>query len=187
MNLRNILFAVLLLILLAGSQWLVETSNPANDDVPRETHNADYFLEHFTNTTMDVKGRPYRRLSADRLLHFPDDDSTELSNPYLTLFVENLPLWEIRSESGWVSGDGTLLLLNGPATLDRAASPAGEQLNIVTSNLRLQPENNYAETDEPITVKSPDSIVKSTGMQAWFSQPSRIKFLTKAKGHYAVN
>jgi lipopolysaccharide export system protein LptC len=187
MNLRTILIAALLLIFLAASQWVAETSAPVDFDVPKESHNADYFLEHFTNTIMDVDGMPYRRLSADRMLHFPDDDSTELSNPYLILFVDNLPLWEIRSESGWLSGDGTLLLLNGPATLDRAASPAGEKLNIITSNLRLQPENNYAETDEPITVKSRGSTVKSVGMQAWFSQPSKIKFLNKSKGHYVVN
>jgi lipopolysaccharide export system protein LptC len=187
MSLRTILISALLLIILAASQWVVETSDPAALDIPKESHNADFFLENFTNTIMDAEGKPYRRLTADRMLHFPDDDSTELSNPYIILFVENLPLWEIRSESGWLSGDGSLLLLNGPATLDRAASPAGEQLNIITSNLRLQPENNYAETDEPITVKTRGSTVKSVGMQAWFSHPSRIKFLTKAKGHYAVN
>ncbi len=166
---------------------MVTSSMPTDSDIQKESHSADYFLENFTNTVMDPEGKPYRRLSADRMLHFPDNDSTELNNPFLTLFVDNLPLWEIRSETGWLSGDGSLLLLNGPATIDRAASPAGQKLNIVTSNLRLQPENNYAETDEPITVKSNGNTVNSVGMQAWFSQPIRIKFLNKAKGHYAVN
>ncbi len=187
MNLRTILFAILLITLLAGSRWLAETSTPAGSDIPKESHNADFFLERFTYTVMDKEGRPDRRLSADKMLHFPDDDSTELDNPHITIFIENVPLWQIHAESGWLSGDGDLLLLNGPTTINRAASPAGNKINIVTRNLRLQPDESYAETDEHITVTSRGSTLTATGMQAWLSQPSRIKFLAKVRGHYAIN
>ncbi len=183
---RNLMFGGVLLILLGGSQWLASTSQKESVPIEPETHDADYFVENFTNTNMDVTGRPFRRLRASKMLHFPDDDSTQLTDPYLTLYEDNVPLWKIQSERGWVSGDGELLLLKGRVVIDRIKTEELRPLNIVTRNLRLQPEQNYAETDEVVTVTSEGSRLKSRGAQAWFSEPVKFKFLSDVRGQYAV-
>lgn len=183
---RNLIFGGLLLALLGGSQWLATTASNDSAPIEPETHDADYFVENFTNTNMDVTGRPFRRLRASKMLHFPDDDSTQLTNPYLTLYQDNVPLWKIQSERGWVSGDGELLLLKGRVVIDRTRTDKLRPLHIITRNLRLQPEQNYAETDEPVTITSEGSQLKSIGAQAWFSEPVKFKFLSNVRGQYAV-
>jgi lipopolysaccharide export system protein LptC len=187
MERRSILFGGLLLAILGGSKWLAEMVEQKEISDQPETHTADYFLDNFTNTVMDTNGKPFRRLSANRMLHFPDDDSTELTKPSVTLFEENAPPWQIRSEQGWLSGDGNLLLLKGTVTIDREQAPGVRPIHIVTRNLRVQPDENYAETDETITVTSLGSRLKSKGMQAWFNKPVRIKFLTDVRGYYEIN
>jgi lipopolysaccharide export system protein LptC len=187
MERRTLLFGGLLLAILGGSKWLAEIVKEKESALDLETHTADYFLENFSNTVMDADGKPFRRLSADRMLHFPDDDSTELTKPRVTLFAENAPPWKISSEQGWLSGDGNLLLLKGTVTIDREQGDGVRPIHIVTRNLRVQPEENYAETDEVITITSLGSRLKSKGMQAWFNKPVRIKFLTNVRGHYEVN
>jgi lipopolysaccharide export system protein LptC len=187
MERRTLVFGGLLLAILGGSKWLMEMTEESETARKPEAHTADYFLDNFTNTVMGADGKPFRRLSADRMLHFPDDDSTELTKPSVTLFEENSPPWQIRSEQGWLSGDGNLLLLKGTVTIDREQGPGVRPIHIVTRNLRVQPEENYAETDENITVTSLGSRLKSKGMQAWFNKPVRIKFLTNVRGHYEIN
>ena len=187
MERRTLILGGVLLAVLGGTRWLIETSSRQGLPTEQEPHNADYFLENFTNTVMNDQGTPFRRLSADRMLHFPDDDSTELTNPHFTLFQNELPLWQVQSEQGWMSGDGKLLLLNGPVTIDRAKAPGSRPLHIVTRNLRVQPEENYAETDEKITVTSLGSRLESKGIQVWFKEPAHIKFLANVKGHYELD
>ncbi len=187
MERRTLILGGVLLAVLGGTRLLLETSSRGGLPTEQEPHNADYFLENFTNTVLNDHGTPFRRLSADRMLHFPDDDSTELTNPHLTLFQNEHPLWQIQSEQGWLSGDGKLLLLNGPVTLDRAAAGKIRPLHIVTRNLRVQPEESYAETDEQITVTSLGSRLESRGIQVWFKEPVRIKFLANVKGRYEID
>lgn len=187
MERRTLILGGVLLAVLGGTRLLLETSSRRGIPAEQEPHNADYFLENFTNTVMNDRGTPFRRLSADRMLHFPDDDSTELTKPHLTIFQNEHPLWQVRSEQGWLSGDGKLLLLNGPVTIDRAAAGQIRPLHIVTRNLRVQPEESYAETDEQIAVTSLGSRLESKGVQVWFKEPARIKFLAHVKGRYEID
>jgi lipopolysaccharide export system protein LptC len=187
MERRTLILGGVLLAVLGGTRLLLETSSRGGIPTEQEPHNADYFLENFSNTVMNARGTPFRRLSADRMLHFPDDDSTELTKPHLTLFQNEHPLWQVQSEQGWLSGDGKLLLLNGPVTIDRAAAGQIRPLHIVTRNLRVQPEEGYAETDERIAVTSLGSRLESKGIQVWFKEPAHLKFLANVKGRYEID
>ena len=53
-----------------------------------------------------------------------------------------------------------------------------------TRDLRVQPRQDYAETDEKVRVDSDVDWLEAVGMQAWLRPPSRIKFLSQVKGHH---
>jgi lipopolysaccharide export system protein LptC len=184
---RNISVGLLLLIIAAGSWWLARQLESDGRSRQADQHLPDYTLEQLATTTLDKEGKPLRRLQASRLAHYPDDDSTELSRPHLTLYEEGRPPWRVRSERGWLSGDGELLLLQGQVDIDRSAAPTVRPAHIVTHNLRVQPRENYAETDEQVSMRSEKSWVTSKGLQLWFAQPMRLKLLTNVRGHYEVN
>jgi lipopolysaccharide export system protein LptC len=90
----------------------------------------------------------------------------------------------VDSETAWVSADGTLILLQGDVLITREGDSDDRPMRIVTSNLRVQPEQDYAETDEKVRVISETDWVDSIGMQAWMRPPSRLKFLSQVKGYY---
>lgn len=181
---------LLLLLMLAvaagiGWWWLRPVSAPAPaGDTADATQRFDYYVRGLAATTMDEQGRPARTLRSARLLHYPDDDHTELTEPRLTVHQAVGPPWQVSADDGWVNGEGTLVLLTGNVRISREAGPDNRPMLLVTEKLRIRPEEDYAETDEPVRVTSLSSWVEATGMQAWLREPQRIKLLSNARGHY---
>lgn len=173
------------MLLVAASGWL-NRSTQKKIVYQSPTHSADYYLKQFTAVTMGEDGKPEKSLSADEMVHFPDDDTTELSRPKMTIYDGERPPWKVRSETGWVSGDKELVLLQGKVDIERPAAPGVRPFHVVTNDVRVQPNNNYAETDAYTLTKSRNDWVESTGMQIWFAQPIRVKLLAKVRGRYEI-
>ena len=76
------------------------------------THEPDYIIQSFTATGRDEAGVIYV-LKAQRLVHFPDDNTSLLDAPRLVQYQDDQPLRHTTSESGWLSGDGKDVLLTG--------------------------------------------------------------------------
>ena len=157
-----------------------------NDFTPQaeSRHSPDFFAEGFTVTTMAADGLAARSLSGEKMLHFQDDQSTELTRPVITIFEKDKPPWKVKSETGWVSPDGEVILLQGRVTIDRMAAPGVRPVHVVTRELRVQPNDEYAETDQPVDLRSRRDWLKSNGMQLWFGKPIRLKFLARVRGYY---
>lgn len=187
MDQKNLIIGIILVILGLGTNWLISLTPSDKSQTKTEEHKMDYYVNNFTTTMMGEDGKPFRRLKAKRMVHYPDDDTTELTDPYVTLFEEMAPKWMIQSDTGWLSGDGALLLLQGKVVIDRPKSSNLDPVHIVTRNLRVQPDQNYAETEESITITKLDSRLVSKGMQAWLTTPMRIKFTANVRGRYEVN
>jgi lipopolysaccharide export system protein LptC len=183
------LLALLLILVAALSWWRVQVppdfregdARPQRDTGPREV---DYTITGFDVTRMTEAGRPAHRLRATRLWHFTDDDTTELADPKLTVFQDQSPPWEVVAERAWVSADGSLVLLSGEVQIDRAGHEDNPPVRILTRNLRVQPREDYAETDEKVRVETDTDWLDAVGMQAWLRPPSRLKFLSQVKGYY---
>jgi lipopolysaccharide export system protein LptC len=183
---RTWLLGGLLCAVAAGSWWLKQQYAPEQEAKPRPPHTADYWVSGLTARTMDAAGQPRQILSADTLHHYPDDDSTELLKPRLLVLDPRRPPWQVSSQTGWVSPDGEVVLLRGAVHIDREAGENLLPVRIVTRDLRVQPKNEYAETDQAVVAESGPHRVESTGLQAWLRAPVRIKFLADVKGHYEV-
>lgn len=183
---RTLILGTILLGLAAGSWWLRQETQTVVEHKPRPPHTADYWVEQLNALTTDAQGRPRQRLMADAMRHYPDDDSTELDRPKLQLLEPGRPSWHIRSESGWVSPDAELILLQGEVQIDRAAAKDVLPVHLLTRDLRVQPKEEYAETDQSVRADSGRSWVNAEGMQAWLREPVRIKLLSQVRAHYEV-
>lgn len=185
---RPPLFVWTLVTLLTGlSWWLVERpiSSQERMTMPTDVRHVDYYLRELNVTTMNRKGRPARTLRATELRHYSDDDTTRLHLPRLTLHSRDALPWKIYAETGWVSASGDLVLLDGTVHITHEDREGIRPMRIDTRNLRIQPEQDYAETDERVRVRSGRDRLYATGMQAWFHHPTRIKFLADVEGYYA--
>jgi lipopolysaccharide export system protein LptC len=176
----------LVLVLAAVVSWrLVQEEKPPSQAIttsgPREI---DYYVTGLDVTRMTVAGRPAHRLRAVKLQHYTDDDTTELQQPLLTVYQAEAPPWEVDAERAWMSADGSLVLLSGKVLIEREGDGSNRPMRIVTTDLRVQPREDYAETDEKVRVESDSDWLDAVGMQAWLRPPSRLKFLSQVKGYY---
>jgi lipopolysaccharide export system protein LptC len=183
------LLALLLIAVAALSWWLLQApveTGEATAQGPRSggPRQVDYTIAGLDVIRMTEAGRPAHRLRAERLRHFIDDDTTELSEPRLTVFQDESPPWEVEAEHALVSADGSLLLLSGEVRIDRAGDAENPPLRVLTRDLRVQPGEDYAETDEKVRVETDTDWIDAVGMQAWLRPPSRLKFLSQVKGYY---
>lgn len=179
------LFAVIALIGLAAlSTWLLRTveseREPTAEARPRSP---DYTLENFTASAMDGHGKLHDRLRARIMIHYPDDDSAELTKPHIELYRQDAPPWRIDAEKGWVYSKGELVLLQGDVFIERDAVSKDGPLHVITRDVRIRPKDKYAETDQPVTILQGTARVDAVGMRAHF-QEGRLELLSAVRGKY---
>lgn len=172
----------------AGSWWfafLQETETPAA--IVKPAHKIDYFLKDFSVLSMTLEGKKKQLIQAAHMQHYIDDDSTELTKPVMTLYSADKPNVHITSKTGYVSSDGELVLLNGAVNIKRGALNNIAPFEINTDNLRIQPANNVAETDDFVSITSGDNKIEGVGLRAHFREPINIQILNKVRSQHAIN
>ena len=101
-------FPIVVLTLLAGvSVWLdrVTQQEPvARADKTR--HEVDFSADKITLHRFDPTGKVQYILVADSMLHYADDESSELKNPRLNYLNRPEPVW-VESRFASVNKDGT--------------------------------------------------------------------------------
>jgi len=122
-QLENVFYVAILGLVGLLSIWLqteVRNENEAEVDFLNR-HDPDYYIENFTTTGMNEFGQRAYILQAERMAHFPDDDSALLDNPHLIEFNEDAAPRHTYAESGWLSGNGEDLLLEGDVKIIQEA------------------------------------------------------------------
>lgn len=156
---------LLLIALAAGSLLLAEWSRRAGAPPERNLrHEPDYFAEQVVFTRVNLQGQPAFRMSAERLEHFPDDDSVEYRKPVaIGLDVSQPPLRIVadtgRSTSG---GDETELFDN--VVLHRQAWRDERALTITTNYAILYSKTSIASSPLPVRIEQEGSVLTGTGM-----------------------
>jgi lipopolysaccharide export system protein LptC len=85
-------------------------------------HDPDTVIEGLQAAQLDVEGRPLYRLEAARLVHYPDDDTTEISAPRLHYTpAEEAPV-TLVAKRGKLLGKGDVVELYDDVRVERAAS-----------------------------------------------------------------
>ncbi|MGR9114997.1 MAG: LPS export ABC transporter periplasmic protein LptC [Gammaproteobacteria bacterium] len=184
----NIQFYSYAAILAVLSWWLLELTG--SDETPsrvlNKSHTPEYFSAGYIKWEMDEAGKLKSKLIAKTMTHYGDDGTTHLQTPALTLVNKEAPPWIIQSETGIVSADGKQILLEGKAVVEREGAPGFSPLKINSSNLRVKPEQNYAETDDWAELLSPPNRTEGIGMQLKYGDPIHIKLFSKVRGKYEL-
>jgi lipopolysaccharide export system protein LptC len=190
-NLKSYSLAV---ILAGASWWLVEVFrfeyNAQEAATQAAKHSVDYFSSGYLRKDMNEQGVLKSELSAQGILHYSDDGVTHIDKPKLILYNPDntaIPPWIVQSESGTLSADGKNLLLNGKVSIDRNAAAGVRQVNILTSNLHVQPKISYAESSEWSQIVTPPNRIEGVGIQITFKRPIHVELLSKVKSRYVLN
>ena len=168
---------IVMLLLAAGSAWLLHRISPGKMRTPKALlHQPDYYMENFTTLNMDRDGTLKNRLRAEQMTHYPDDNTTELIRPMMEIPRDDSPPVNIVADKGWVTADNTVILLSGNVNLWQNDAAGNKKLEIITNDVRILVNEDYAETDKPSTFINKDTTVKGTGVKAYLKE-GRVKLL----------
>ena len=184
MTLRDGMMITALGGLAAGTWWLTWTGQDEPVIEAQERFVPDFFMDGAHIVDLDSDGQPKAKLLAKSLIHYPDDDSTDLTNPDLTMYKQGAAPWHIVSERASVSGGGDLIHFQGDVTANRDASDGTRPMRLVTRNLRVRTDDNYAETDEHAAFLSAGNRLEGVGMRAWMDTPARLRLLSDVRSIY---
>ena len=177
--------ALLLAALALLTYWLDQKVQPLGQALAGKRHNPDFVIENFTATRMGLDGAQRYALTARKMMHYPDDNSSILEAPELTHFDPEKAPATIRADEGIVSNNGEDVYFKGDVRLKRPAYADHEELRMVTSYLHVIPEQSFAETDREVTLSSGNSVVKSVGLE-FDNELHTVKLLSNVRGTYAT-
>ena len=177
---------ILLAMLATMSFWLDRKVQPqahAPDGSTR--HDPDFIVEELSAVKMNPDGTRRYALAAKRLVHFPDDNSTQLELPRLVYFDYQRAPVTIHSETAESVQGGDDVFFRGDVQIIRSAYAGNAELGIFTSFLHVIPDRDLAETDKPVRMVEGSSTASSVGLE--FNNLTReIKLLSEVKASYEL-
>lgn len=157
---------IALVVLAAGTVWLERVTR--EEDVARtkaERRDPDFIAEQTRLTSFDAEGRQSYVLLADRITSYPAADTTELLRPRLTYDMDGREL-RIVAKTGEVLGAGDEVRLKGDVRVHRVPAPGFPELTLATQSLRVWPDDQRAETHEPVVLTRDASTAHGDGLKA---------------------
>jgi len=178
---KNFFFLLLIFLI---SMWAVNYAPDQEIAIRPITmdHNAEYFALGYSKIQMNEFGLTDNKLTADFAANYNGDIGTDLTSPEMIVYKKDAPPWVIRSKAGHISADGKKIFMNGQVFIDRAAAEGVREVNIKTTNLRVLPDQNYAETDDWAELVSGLDRISGVGMELFYQDPLYIKLLANIKG-----
>lgn len=159
------LFPIILLALLAGlSFWLqkaLDTGDAKRDG--KQRHDPDAVAENFVIRRFDDTGKVKYRLTAPYLVHYPDDDSSELRSPVLISYRTDAPPVTLTARNAKVSAKGETIYLWDDVRLTRMATADRPEMVARMPDLTAQPDVGIAFTNSPVEITQGQSWIKGVG------------------------
>ena len=176
-------------LLLAGlalvTTWLVQnldkdlsTPHQMSDHIP------DYILYHFQSAQLNEQGYLKSRLMAEKMVHYLQA-KTELTTPTMVFYEHQQPVWKIQAERGEISNDDNEIWLLGQSHWQRYTPNKIKELEIITRDVRLQRDTQYAETALATQIVSAYGDTYSVGMRVFLPQ-EQIELLSQVRGNYVL-
>lgn len=96
----------------------------------KERHDPDYYIMNFIATGLDKNGERRYVIKADRMVHFPDDETAVFDKPHVIEYRKGFAPRHTTADSGWMNSSGDEILLTGNVRVifeADSSGPGGEQ------------------------------------------------------------
>lgn len=159
----SLLPMAMLVLLAALTFWL---SRLIEGDKPRAPlrHDPDYIVDRFELRRFDSGGKLQHTLTGERLVHYPDDDSTVVSAPRLT--YHQVAATEISARTAYIGRDGKEVdLIDSVRVIRHTGAGDTAPTQIETGSLKIFPDEERGLGRETVTITQGRSIVRGHGME----------------------
>jgi lipopolysaccharide export system protein LptC len=150
--------------------WLVQKNTPPEKSALERArlHEPDYTIKDGVLSALNELGNTKYRILGVKVTHYDDDASIDILTPRMRLFQAEKASVTVKSDTGHLDGDLTILDLYDNATIFR---PAQEATASQAATLRMLASSSYfkvlinddiIQTNRPITLEQGMSIMSST-------------------------
>ena len=173
-----------LLLLLAATYWLNKQVQPASASPSGKLrHDPDYMLGNFTATSLDSQGKIRFTISAQKMWHYPDDDSTHIDNPLLVSMFADRPPIRTSALRGAISSKGDEVFLYDDVVIVSPAYGKHSTRTFSTDYLHVVPDNDIADTDHLVTMVDANTTMRAVGMEL-NNKTRTVNLLSRVKSTY---
>jgi lipopolysaccharide export system protein LptC len=163
---QGIFHIAILVLLVAITFWLeraTELKRPGSDSLLR--HDPDFFVEKLTMRRFGPGGDLVNTLVAEKMVHYPDDDTTLVTAPRMSFLKGPRPT-HLSAQQGLVAPDGREVALVDNVRGVRPATNIDPEMVFTTTHLLVFPDNDVMRTHAPVTLVQGTSVVRAVGMEA---------------------
>jgi lipopolysaccharide export system protein LptC len=170
--------------------WLVQKNTP-HEKSPLERvrlHEPDYTINNGTLSALNELGNTKYRILGNKVTHYDDDASIDIATPRMRLFQPDKAPVTVKSDTGHLDGDLTILDLIDNASIFRpaqaatATEPATLRMLATSSYFKVLINDDIIESDRPITLEQGMSIMHSTEGGIFHNVEQSMTLLGQVKG-----
>jgi lipopolysaccharide export system protein LptC len=169
-----------LLLLLMATYWLNQQVQPLAQMQSQQRHDVDYVVDNFSATTLNLLGQPRFTLTAQKLWHYPDDDSTHLQMPFITSLYADRPPTLTSAQTGMLSSKGDDVFLYDEVRVSRPASAGFTEQHFATDYLHVIPDRDWAESDQAVVMTNQYNVIRAVGMEL-DNKARTVKLLSRVR------
>ena len=150
--------------------WLVQRNTPPEKSTLERVrlHEPDYTIKDGALSALNELGNTKYRILGKKVTHYDDDASIDILTPRMRLFQPDKAPVTVKSDTGHLDGDLTILDLFDNASIFRPAQaasssqPATLRMLASSSYFKVFINDDIIETNRPITLEQGMSIMNST-------------------------
>lgn len=182
------LFSIALLSTIAGLTFMLQAALTPDAAKPDRhlTHDPDAMAENFEIRRLDDQGKLKYRLTAPYIVHFSDDDSSEVKTPRLIAYRQDAPPLTLTADQAKITTRGEMIYLNENVKILREATAQSPALLASTSLLTVEPDAGLAYTDKAIEITQGASWIKGIGARI-DSNASTFELQSRVRGHHVAS
>jgi lipopolysaccharide export system protein LptC len=169
-TLLRLLPLILMTALTLATFWLVQKNTPPEKSALERArlHEPDYTINDGALSALNELGNTKYRILGKKVIHYDDDASIDILTPRMRFFQAGKAPVTVKSDSGHLDGDLTVLDLIDNASIFRpaqaatATEPATLRMLASSSYFKVLINDDIIETNKPITLEQGMSVMNST-------------------------
>lgn len=172
-----------LLGLLYASYWLSLQVQPLPLLTREVRHDIDFTVEHLTSTILDTQGVSRSILSADKMWHFADDNTTHLLMPSFVSVKVGQPPVLMTAKLGSLSSHSEDVFMQDDVSITRTNLKTLNELRFTTDFLHIAPNKDLAETSSPVLMYDNKNVVSAVGL-LFDNQARTVRLLSQVRAKH---
>src|SRR3990167_1539626 len=180
---QKTLVGLLTLIAASLSAWSLFTVKPTKNPARPAATTMDAYMEGVVALIMNKQGKPSLKLVTTKMIHYAENDSTDILSPELTIYRPSHQPWFVTSHYAKATQGIDQILFWNKVVIHHPADYSSPATLIKTSSLSVFPEKQFASTQDPITVAQPNMTIRAKGMESDMIAGT-VKLLSQTSGEY---